>query len=241
VRQVYVILSLVLVVGGELQATDAFAQSALPLLVISQQQKPAGRVEFTLRNDGPRTVVAWEVRARVTYPDGTVAEPNRLSTDSYVSVAGITPIGYHLAPGATVTREFGVSIRPEVAPTSVEVYPTGAVFDDKSAVGDPAFAAFVFEERQRDRQAWMDILDTLEAASKSAGMTPRALAAALDRLASTKTADRDHLGKQTVRTNLRLAQRDVTLGRATAESRLNAMIQEARQRVAVATEASRVP
>jgi hypothetical protein len=121
---------------------------------------------------------------------------------------------------------------------NIVITPVLAVWADRSFAGGEKEAEFVFMRRRASRDAWATVVEELEAAVKGVGMSPAAFKQALARVDSANTTTQSAV-LQNMRSTLSKSLDDVEQGRASAASRLAAILQHARDNLAAAAAHSR--
>jgi hypothetical protein len=202
---------------------------AMPVQVSAIQLDHSGRVvSFDLLNTATKTVTAWDVRVVV---NGRITGE---SVDSYRSFAGLVPSRSYILPGGRLP----VTLRQPSDPSSTSLSPsvtvTGAVFEDKSFVGNAEWVEFVFRSRAEEMTAWIQVVQEFEKLRVLPVLSLSALAASRSRF-----DDHNDAGdgvRNATRSNLALVMRDVSAAHeAQALSRLETLVQMARDsRIAAA-------
>ncbi|HSL21845.1 MAG TPA: hypothetical protein VK886_09930 [Vicinamibacterales bacterium] len=185
----------------DLNSRPAVVVSNPVLLPISSNRTV---VEFNVTNNAAQTVTAWQVTVTCLYPDGSTGG-EALAVDAYEEYTGIAPArGRTIAPHSSARGR--IALRPEEAARIVSMTATvdWAVFEDGSVFGDETGAQHIFDARDRDRRAWMVVIDALEA-GRSADLDQRGLALALEHLNGKDQDDYDHPIKQLMRRNVQTA------------------------------------
>jgi hypothetical protein len=148
----------------------------LPLIVEQVQIVPArdgmpGGVAVTVRNIGTEVIEAWGVAGEVKYPNGTTRRMG-VSTDTYETMSlpeSLRPAAdrsKRLLPGKSATITDGVSPTPPMEPTDAAAYPSFAVFEDDTAVGNERSIESIFSFRRLNQRVWRLAFETLTSALK---------------------------------------------------------------------------
>ena len=211
--------------------------SAVPLHVVSVHRLPDSRqIEFTLQNVGEKVITAWNVS--FTVGTGKEAVTGGYGTDAYRAFVAGGPDARYILPGTTITA---VVAMPSGADPSaaVAVTPRTAVFADKSTVGDPKDAEFVFQRRGERRDALLAMVKELETELKN-GPTVESLERLLGRLdQSLAKKPSDPVRAIQVRPSLLIAIKEMADGRSASETGLDSLLARMQQDLAAAIAHSR--
>jgi len=139
---------------------------ALATLLFAAEYPVTGRLiagpppQVELKNTGTHAVTAWSFAVVSPTPRGTHREVH--SADVYLSevTRGLPRAEAHLdwiRPGETR------AVPVDAAPAGASVEIVALVFDDGSAVGDPAAITSVFDHRASERDELKKVVDTFNA------------------------------------------------------------------------------
>ena len=134
---------------------------------IARGRMPA--VAITVRNTGTRPIVAWGIRGEVRFSNG-VSRPIGTSVDSIESTALKLDVTRRLLAGArsVISLDLPNPGSPTL-PVDVVAFPTFAIFEDDSALGDDDQIRFAFERRAANHRLWRAVEEHLK---NSANSTP---------------------------------------------------------------------
>jgi hypothetical protein len=147
-----------LISGFSFWSTTPQQSRSIPL-VVEQTETIGSQLSVRLRNVGSRTIIAWGVRAHVTFADGAVREV-AVSRDGYEAaalavngLAGGSPV---LTAGARYTQTVEPPrLRNSVAAiVAVSAQPILAIFDDDTAVGEESHVSYLFRARALNQRVW---------------------------------------------------------------------------------------
>lgn len=125
-----------------------------------------------VRNEGPRTIVAWGVYARL-FDANDVLRETAGGKDGYEWAIRDLPDNAVLQPNDSYTIRLPMPAK--FAAVSVKALPTYAIFDDNSAVGDDRAIELRFRYRADQASAWQFIEQVVAQARASAPTADRAL------------------------------------------------------------------
>jgi uncharacterized protein (TIGR03435 family) len=144
-------------------ADDPTKGDTLPILVERAFVTPANRsygswdaISVTVHNPGPRTIVAWGVRAEVEFVDGKTRHGGG-SIDGVERFGGASSAGSNpiLTTDSRYTLTLGIGgNRGVVDIRRVTAEPTFVIFDDDTALGDERHIRSHFERRAHHRRDW---------------------------------------------------------------------------------------
>ena len=140
---------------------------------IAKGRMPA--VTITVRNTGTRPIVAWGIRGEVRFSQG-VSRPIGTSVDSIGSTALKLDVTRRLLAGArSVTSLDLPSPGSPAVPVDVVAFPTFAIFDDDSALGDEDQIRVAFERRTASHRVWRAVEERLKSSVSSTSDGSQAL------------------------------------------------------------------
>ncbi len=148
----------------------------IPLIVERVEIVPARNglapdVAVTVRNIGTDIIEAWGVAGEARYENG-VTKPFGVSADAYEAMSlpeSLRPPANRskrLPSGGTATITTMVSTVPPMQATDAAAYPTFAVFENDTAVGDEPLIQHTFSQRRLSQRVWRLASETLKSALK---------------------------------------------------------------------------
>lgn len=164
-RRVFDGAGLVMALHALSSVASAQSPQTTPIVVESVRINQPAReglpreVAITVRNTGARTIEAWGVTGEVRYANG-ITRPLGVSTDTYETAllpeAMRPPAGVskRLPPGGRATITASVPDVALVAPADAAAFPSFAIFEDDTAVGDEALIEYTFARRRVNQRAW---------------------------------------------------------------------------------------
>jgi len=185
-------------------------------------------VRFTLQNDGPVAVIAWQTYITATYPDGSRAKYGK-TVDAYQNAAGLSHAPRNnqvLKPGETRNDRFPTPTKRDgTRPQTVEVRVGAVVLDGNVPLGEAARVEDIFSDRRLDAENWDHILVALKGSGQAANGV-NSLKAAAERLDS-PGPKRPYA--DLVRANLLSAVGRAEKGQQDAGQALDALMEQAQQ------------
>ena len=185
-------------------------------------------ISFNLENTGAKAITAWEVF--VSVGDRTTGR----SVDAYRGLAGLTQPGSHILPGGTLSVTLPLPFRLTSSSVKPIVTVTGAIFEDKSSVGNAKWIDLVFQSRAGELAAWTEVVAELEKLRAAPILGAGAVEEATALFDVAPRNDGGDSIRKVTRTNLGLVTGDLSIGQAKAFSRLDLLLKLARDSRAAA-------
>lgn len=182
------------------------AQQTQALVTASEPEYVSERsaVRVFVSNHGTQPVTAWKVGINVIYADGVERGHSR-AREGYPVLAGLSHAADRVIPAGGKVETWFALPRAKTTPIiSLRSSLAWAVFADNTAIGDPSGVKDAFQERERDRKAWLAVATAVSEAAADANVAD-GLRKALASLNTPAQDDFDHPVKRIMRRNITMA------------------------------------
>ena len=153
-----------------LQATPAPVPQSLASVTSTRVIGLNGRtaVEVEIVNTATEVMTAWQIELSFSYGNGKEGARS-ISRDGYLAAAGLNPRGTVVAPQAKTREVFVIGAPATEAVLNPKAYVAWAIFADGTWAGDTTGIGRAFDQRSREKQAWMTVSEALRLARMEGG------------------------------------------------------------------------